>query len=149
MVAGGRAWLGISQIFPNYSYLSRRIYAACLCLFCTNMALWCIINKPRPLGIFLCVRLIWLRNLVACHWLTGPHSTPYSQIRPKPQYILRIPLDKINNCHLLAVVGGDAHLLQLGWRALTDLLEKQSWDSERHSTKASFGEVQVLHSIAN
>jgi hypothetical protein len=32
MVAGGRAWLGISQIFPNYSYPSRRIYTA-VCVY--------------------------------------------------------------------------------------------------------------------
>jgi hypothetical protein len=56
---------------------------------------------------------------------------------------------EINNCHLCTVVGGDARLLQSSRRALTDLLEKQSGDSERHSTKASFGEVQVFHSIAN
>ena len=58
-------------------------------------------------------------------------------------------LMKINNCHLQAVGGGDAHLLQSGWRALTDLLEKQSWDSEKQQYKSFFGEVQVLHSIAN
>jgi hypothetical protein len=38
------------------------------------MALWCITNKPQPLGIYLCLRLIYFRNLVARHWLIGPHS---------------------------------------------------------------------------
>jgi hypothetical protein len=84
--------LGNLRFSLSHSYLSRSIYAACLCLFYTNMALWCIINQPRPLGMYLCLTLIWLRNLVARHWLIGPHSTPYSQIRPKPQYMLNMLL---------------------------------------------------------
>jgi hypothetical protein len=52
------AWGLGAQIFPNYSYPLKRIYAACLYLFCTNMPLWCIINKPQSFGIYLCLRLI-------------------------------------------------------------------------------------------
>jgi hypothetical protein len=48
-----------------------------------------------------------------------------------------------------AVGGKGAHLLQSGWGALTNLLEKQSRDSEKQQYKSFFGEVQVLHSIAN
>ena len=135
----------VTQIFPRHSYLSRSIHAACLCLFYTNIALWYIINKPWPLGMYLCLRLIWLWNLVACHWLTGPHSTPYSQIRPKPQYILNMLLH-IDEFLPPALAGGEAaHLLKSGCKALTDLLEKtKSRQLKNNRIKASLGKFRYL-----
>ena len=130
-----------TQIFPSHSYLSRSIHAACLCLFYTNMTLWCIINKPWPLGTYLCLRFIWRRNLVARHWLTGPHSTPCSQIRPKPQYILNMLLH-IDEFLPPALAGGEAaHLLKSGCKERLTCLKNKVEIVEKQQDKSFFGEV--------
>ena len=87
------------------------------------MALWWIINKPRPLGMYLCLDWcdseIWVSVLDCLDLIEN--LIPKSE--QKPQYVLRMFLE----CRLITAtcaVGGEAvHLLQSGWRALTDLLE--------------------------
>lgn len=149
MVAGSCTWLRKSQSFLSHSYLSKTIHATCLCLFYTNMAMWCIINKPWPLGTYLCLRFIWRRNLVACHWLSGPHNTPYSQIRPKPQYILNMLLH-IGEFLPPALAGGEAAcLLKSGCKARLTCLKNKVKIVEKQEDKSFFGEIQVLYSVAN
>jgi hypothetical protein len=129
--------LGNLRFFPNYSYLLRSIYEACL--FYRNMALWCIINKPWPLGIYLYLRLIYFQNLIARHWLTNPHSTPYSQIKPKPQYIKM--LLHIDEFLPPALAGGEAAcLLKSGCKErLTCLKKTKSRQLKNNRIKASLG----------
>jgi hypothetical protein len=45
--------------------------------------------------------------------------------------------------------GKAACLLKSGCKALTDLLEKQSPDTEKQQDKSFFGDVQILYSLAN
>ena len=147
MVAGGCACLDSECLDSFWSSLE---YTCNLCLF-TQAWLFSVYNEQTwPFGTCLCLRLIRvIESSVARLWLPVliAHLIPKSD--QSHNMYLEFFLMKINNCHLRAVGGGNACPLQSGWRALTDLLEKQSPDSERHSTKASFGEVQVLHSIAN
>ena len=60
----------------------------------TNMALWCVINSH---GLLACTPVldwdgseIWV-PVIECPALI---CTPYSQFRPKPQYVLRMLLDE-------------------------------------------------------
>jgi hypothetical protein len=55
---------------------------------------------------------------------------------------------KINNCHLRCW-RQDCTPATVRLKGVADLLEKQSQDSEKQQVKSFFGEVQVLHSIAN
>mgnify|MGYP001150566579 CR=1 FL=1 len=70
-------------------------YVQLVCvIFHTNMALWCVINSQ---GLLACTPVldwdgseIWV-PVIDCPALI---STPYSQFRPKPQYVLRMLLDE-------------------------------------------------------
>lgn len=104
------------------------------------MALWCIINKPRPLGIYLCLILIQFWNLVARHWLTGPHYAPCSQIRPKPQFILKILLH-INEFLPPALAGGELHAFwKQAVRHWLTCLKNKVETVEKQQDKDFFGE---------
>ena len=147
MVAGSCTWLRKSQSFLSHSYLSKTIHATCLCLFYTNMALWCIINKPRPLGMYLCLRLIWLWNLVARHWLTGPHSTPIPKSDQSHNIYLICFFILMNFCHLC--------LLEARLHACWNQAVRRDWPAwktkivEKQQDKSFFVEAQVLYSVAN
>ena len=83
-------------------------YVQLVCvIFHTNMAVWCVINSH---GLLACTPVldfdgseIWAL-VIDCPALI---STPYSQFRTKPQYVLRI--------RATCTIGGEAvHLLQSG-----------------------------------
>ena len=70
-------------------------YVQLVCvIFHTNMALWCVINSH---GLLACTPVldwdgseIWV-PVIEC---TALICSPYSQFRPKPQYVLRMLLDE-------------------------------------------------------
>ena len=78
-----------SQTIPFH----HRGYVQLVCVYFTqNMALWCIINSH---GLLACTPVldwydseIWV-PVIDCQALI---STPYSQFRPKPRYVLRMLL---------------------------------------------------------
>ena len=116
--------------------------------FTQYMALWCVINSH---GLLACTSVldwygseIWV-PVIDCSALI---STAYSQFRPKPQYVLECFLMKNNNCHLRCWRQGCTPAA-VRLTSVADLLEKQRWDSEKQQYKSFFGEVQVLHSVAN
>ena len=94
-------WLAAMPVLGNLRS-SRTIqfrlggYAQLVCvIFHTNIALWCVINQqPRPFGMYLCLRLVWFRDLGPIIDCLALISTPYSQFRPKSQYVLRMFLDE-------------------------------------------------------
>ena len=66
-----------------------------VCVYFTqNMALWCVINSH---GLLACTSVLdWYGSKI---WVPvfdclALISTPYSQFRPKPQYVLRMLLDE-------------------------------------------------------
>ena len=93
MVAGSCAFLRISDLLES-SLSIMGVYVQLVCVYFTqNMALWCIINSH---GLLACTPVldcfdseIWV-PVIDCQVLI---STPYSQFRPKPQYVLRMLLD--------------------------------------------------------
>jgi hypothetical protein len=137
-------WLAVLTVLGNLRSSRiilihhRSIHAVSLCYFTQNMALWCIINSHGFLAWTPVLDWhdseIWV-PVIDCQALI---STPYSQFRPKPQYVLRMLLQWRLITATRAVGDRDAHLLQSGWRVLTDLLEKQSGDSERQLYKSFF-----------
>ena len=147
---GWQPYLAWGLRFSQAILICQEEYMQLVCVyFCTNMTLWCIINKPRPLGIYLCLRLKLFQNLVASHWLTGPHSTPCSQIRPKPQYILKMLLH-IDEFLPPAFAWGEMYTFwkQAVRRWLTCLKNKVK-TVEKQQDKNFFGDGQVLYLVAN
>ena len=93
-------WLAAAPVLGNLRS-SRTIqfclggYVQLVCvIFHTNMALWCVINSH---GLLACTSVLdWYGSKI---WVPvfdclALISTPYSQFRPKPQYVLRMLLDE-------------------------------------------------------
>ena len=51
-------------------------------------------QQPRPFGMYLCLRLVWFRDLGPIIDCLALISTPYSQFSPKSQYVLRMLIDE-------------------------------------------------------
>ena len=92
-------WLAAAPVLGNLRS-SRTIqfrlggYMQLVCvIFHTNMALWCVINSH---GLLACTSVLdWYGSEIWVPVIDCPAliSSPYSQFRPKPQYVLRMLLD--------------------------------------------------------
>ena len=137
MVAGSSACLGISDPpEPSNFIIVDYMQLGCVIIY-TNMALWCFINNH---GLLACTPVLdWYDSVI---WL------PFTDCQAHIAH--HIPKsDQSHNIYENAswwtiiitatcVVGGQVlHLLQRVLTALTDLLVKQSCDSERQKYKTS------------
>ena len=91
-------WLAAAPVLENRR--SSRIIQFCLgcyvqlvcVIFHTNMALWCVINRQVLLA---CIPVLhWYGSEIWVPVIECPAliCTPYSQFRPKPQYVLKMLL---------------------------------------------------------
>ena len=140
----------------TYSYPSWRTRTTCLCLFAQPWLYGVIMNKQRPLGTCLCLRLKSVIDAVACPWLPAliahlfPNQTKITictQCISSYRWISATSAWWRWVCTLAE--GKPASLLKTGCRVVTILLEIQNWELKSNRMKAVCGEVQVLYLVAN